>query len=93
MLIKLQSWREPRIRSGKPPMRYWRHFPDASEPGEYEQYVRILYAPTLLAATGHGLAYVLVRSIYQQITLSGDPVVDDGAHIKAAQDAGSGRRE
>jgi pimeloyl-ACP methyl ester carboxylesterase len=55
-----------------------RYFPDAWKP-EYEQYVRILYAPTL---SGDWPRLAMVRSIYQQITYL-DPVVDDWAHIKA----------
>lgn len=54
-----------------------RYFPDAWKP-EYEQYVRILYAPTL---SGDWARLAMVRSIYQQITYL-DPVVDDWAHIK-----------
>jgi pimeloyl-ACP methyl ester carboxylesterase len=54
-----------------------RYFPDAWKP-EYEQYVRILYAPTL---SGDWPRLAMVRSIYQQITYL-DPVVDDWAHIK-----------
>ena len=55
-----------------------RYFPGAWKP-EYEQYVRILYAPTL---GGDWPRLAMVRSIYQQITYL-DPVVDDWAHIKA----------
>jgi pimeloyl-ACP methyl ester carboxylesterase len=55
-----------------------RYFPDAWKP-EYEQYVRILYAPTL---SGDWPRLAMVRSIYQQITYL-DPVVDDWAHIRA----------
>ncbi|MGD1072241.1 MAG: alpha/beta hydrolase [Bryobacteraceae bacterium] len=55
-----------------------RYFPDAWKP-EYEQYVRILYAPTL-SADWPRLA--MVRSIYQQMPVL-DPVVYDWAHIKA----------
>ncbi len=55
-----------------------RYFPDAWKP-EYEQYVRIIYAPTL---SGDWPRLALVRSIYQQITYL-DPVVYDWAHIKA----------
>jgi pimeloyl-ACP methyl ester carboxylesterase len=55
-----------------------RYFPDAWKP-EYEQYVRIIYAPTL---SGDWPRLAMVRSIYQQITYL-DPVVDDWAHIKA----------
>ncbi len=55
-----------------------RYFPDAWKP-EYEQYVRILYAPTL---SGDWPRLAMVRSIYQQITYL-DPVVYDWAHIKA----------
>jgi pimeloyl-ACP methyl ester carboxylesterase len=55
-----------------------RYFPGAWKP-EYEQYVRILYAPTL-SADWPRLA--MVRSIYRQITFL-DPVVYDWAHIQA----------
>ena len=55
-----------------------RYFPGAWKP-EYEQYVRILYAPTL---SGDWPRLAMVRSIYQQITYL-DPVVYDWAHIKA----------
>jgi pimeloyl-ACP methyl ester carboxylesterase len=55
-----------------------RYFPDAWKP-EYEQYVRILYAPTL---SGDWPRLAMVRSIYQQITYL-DPVVHDWPHIKA----------
>jgi pimeloyl-ACP methyl ester carboxylesterase len=55
-----------------------RYFPDAWK-AEYEQYVRILYAPTL---SGDWPRLAMVRSIYQQITYL-DPVVDDWAHIKS----------
>ncbi len=57
-----------------------RYFPSpgAWKP-EYEQYVRILYAPTL-SADWPRLA--MVRSIYQQITYL-DPVVYDWPKIKA----------
>jgi pimeloyl-ACP methyl ester carboxylesterase len=51
--------------------------PGAWKP-EYEQYVRILYAPTL---SGDWPRLAMVRSIYQQITYL-DPVVYDWAHIK-----------
>jgi pimeloyl-ACP methyl ester carboxylesterase len=54
-----------------------RYFPGAWKP-EYEQYVRILYAPTL---SGDWPRMAMVRSICQQITFL-DPVVDDWAHIK-----------
>lgn len=54
-----------------------RYFPGAWKP-EYEQYVRILYAPTL-SADWPRLA--MVRSIYQQMPYL-DPVVYDWAHIK-----------
>ena len=54
-----------------------RYFPNAWKP-EYEQYVRILYAPTL---SGDWPRLAMVRSIYQQITYL-DPVVHDWAHIK-----------
>lgn len=57
-----------------------RYFPSpgAWKP-EYEQYVRILYAPTL---SGDWPRLAMVRSIYQQITYL-DPVVYDWAHIKS----------
>jgi pimeloyl-ACP methyl ester carboxylesterase len=55
-----------------------RYFPDAWKP-EYEQYVRILYAPTL---SGDWPRLAMARSIYQQMPYL-DPVVDDWAHIKA----------
>jgi pimeloyl-ACP methyl ester carboxylesterase len=55
-----------------------RYFPDAWKP-EYEQYVRILYAPTL---SGDWPRLAMVQSIYRQITYL-DPVVHDWAHIKA----------
>jgi pimeloyl-ACP methyl ester carboxylesterase len=54
-----------------------RYFPGAWKP-EYEQYVRILYAPTL---SGDWPRLAMVRSIYQQITYL-DPVVYDWPHIK-----------
>jgi pimeloyl-ACP methyl ester carboxylesterase len=52
--------------------------PGAWKP-EYEQYVRILYAPTL---GGDWPRLAMVRSIYQQITYL-DPVYYDWAHIKS----------
>jgi pimeloyl-ACP methyl ester carboxylesterase len=52
--------------------------PGAWKP-EYEQYVRILYAPTL---SGDWPRLAMVRSIYQQI-LYLDPVVYDWAKIKS----------
>jgi len=52
--------------------------PNAWKP-EYEQYVRILYAPTL---SGDWPRLAMVRAIYQQMTYL-DPVVYDWAHIKA----------
>ena len=57
-----------------------RYFPSpgAWKP-EYEQYVRILYAPTL---SGDWPRLAMVRAIYQQITFL-DPVVYDWPHIKA----------
>jgi pimeloyl-ACP methyl ester carboxylesterase len=57
-----------------------RYFPSpgAWKP-EYEQYVRILYAPTL---SGDWPRLAMVRSIYQQM-LYLDPVVYDWAKIKA----------
>ncbi|HEV3197541.1 MAG TPA: alpha/beta hydrolase [Bryobacteraceae bacterium] len=56
-----------------------RYFPTpGSWKPEYEQYVRILYAPTL---SGDWPRLAMVRSIYQQITYL-DPVVYDWAHIK-----------
>ena len=54
------------------------YFPKAWKP-EYEQYVRILYAPTL---SGDWPRLAMVRSIYHQITYL-DPVVHDWEHIKA----------
>jgi pimeloyl-ACP methyl ester carboxylesterase len=56
-----------------------RYFPSpgAWKP-EYEQYVRILYRPTL---SGDWPRLAMVRSIYQQITVL-DPVVYDWPHIK-----------
>ena len=54
-----------------------RYFPDAWKP-EYEQLVRILYAPTL---SGDWPRLAMVRSILQQITYL-DPVVYDWPHIK-----------
>jgi pimeloyl-ACP methyl ester carboxylesterase len=56
-----------------------RYFPPGTWKPEYEQYVRILYAPTL-SADWPRLA--MVRAIYRQITVL-DPVVYDWAHIKA----------
>src|SRR5580658_1532279 len=56
-----------------------RYFPPGTWEPEYEQYVRILYAPTL-SADWPRLA--MVRAIYRQITVL-DPVVYDWAHIKA----------
>lgn len=55
-----------------------RYFPDAWKP-EYEQYVRILYAPTL---SGDWPRLAMVQAIYRQITYL-DPVVHDWEHIKA----------
>jgi len=52
--------------------------PGAWKP-EYEQYVRILYAPTLSAEWPR---LAMVRAIYRQITVL-DPVVHDWEHIKA----------
>ena len=52
--------------------------PGAWKP-EYEQYVRVLYAPTL---SGDWPRWAMVRSIYQQI-LYLDPVVYDWAKIKS----------
>jgi len=56
-----------------------RYFPAGTWKPEYEQYARILYAPTL-SADWPRLA--MVRAIYRQITYL-DPVVYDWAHIKA----------
>jgi pimeloyl-ACP methyl ester carboxylesterase len=56
-----------------------RYFPPGTWKPEYEQYVRILYAPTL-SADWPRLA--MVRAIYRQITYL-DPVVHDWPHIKA----------
>src|SRR5215510_6103868 len=57
-----------------------RYFPSpgAWKP-EYEQYVRILYAPTL---SSEWPRLAMVRAIYQQMPYL-DPVVYDWAHIKA----------
>ena len=55
-----------------------RYFPDAWKP-EYENYVRILYAPTL-SADWPRLA--MVRAIYRQMPYL-DPVVHDWAHIQS----------
>lgn len=55
-----------------------RYFPNAWKP-EYEQYVRILYAPTL---SGDYPRLAMVRSIYQQMPYL-DPVVHDWQHIRA----------
>ena len=55
-----------------------RYFPDAWKP-EYEQYVRILYAPTL---SSDWPRLAMVRAIVQQITYL-DPVVQDWEHIQA----------
>ena len=55
-----------------------RYFPPATWKAEYEQYPRILYAPTL-SADWPRLA--MVQAIYRQITVL-DPVVYDWAHIK-----------
>jgi pimeloyl-ACP methyl ester carboxylesterase len=54
-----------------------RYFPGAWKP-EYEQYARILYAPTL---GGDWPRLAMVRSIYQQMPYL-DPVVNDWVHIK-----------
>src|ERR1022692_137167 len=56
-----------------------RYFPAGTWKPEYEQYPRILYAPTL-SADWPRLA--MVQAIYRQITVL-DPVVYDWAHIKA----------
>ena len=53
------------------------YFPNAWKP-EYEQFARILYAPTL---SGDWPRLAMVRSIYHQITYL-DPVVHDWEHIK-----------
>ena len=55
-----------------------RYFPPGTWKPEYEQFVHILYAPTLSADWPR---YAMARSILQQITVL-DPVVDDWAHIK-----------
>jgi len=55
-----------------------RYFPAGTWKPEYEQYPRILYAPTL-SADWPRLA--MVQAIYRQITVL-DPVVYDWAHIK-----------
>jgi pimeloyl-ACP methyl ester carboxylesterase len=52
--------------------------PGAWKP-EYDQFVRILYAPTL---SGDWPRLAMVRSIYRQITYL-DPVVHDWEHIKS----------
>jgi len=49
-----------------------RYFPPGTWKPEYEQYARILYAPTL---SGDWPRLAMVRAIYQQITYL-DPVVD-----------------
>lgn len=56
-----------------------RYFPPGTWKPEYENYVRILYAPTL-SADWPRLA--MVRAIYRQITVL-DPVVYDWVHIRA----------
>jgi len=55
-----------------------RYFPPGTWKPEYEQYVRILYAPSL---SGDWPRLAMVRAIYQQITYL-DPVVYDWSHIK-----------
>jgi pimeloyl-ACP methyl ester carboxylesterase len=65
-----------------------RYFPDAWKP-EYEQYVRILYAPTL---SGDWPRLAMVQSIYRQITYL-DPVVYDWAHIQAKTLVMGGERD
>jgi len=52
--------------------------PGAWKP-EYENYVRILYAPSL---TADWPRLAMVRTLLQQVVFF-DPVVDDWAHIKA----------
>ncbi len=65
-----------------------RYFPDAWKP-EYEQYVRILYAPTL---SSDWPRFAMVRTIIQQITYL-DPVVHDWEHIKAKTLVMGGERD
>ena len=65
-----------------------RYFPDAWKP-EYEQYVRILYAPTL---SGDWPRLAMVRAIYRQITYL-DPVNYDWPHIKAKTLVFGGERD
>lgn len=55
-----------------------RYFPPGAWKPEYDQYVRILYAPTL---SGDWPRLAMVRSIYQQITYL-DPVDYDWPKIK-----------
>src|SRR5579862_4942671 len=55
-----------------------RYFPPGTWKPEYEQYVRILYAPTLSAEWPR---WAMVRAIYQQITYL-DPVDYDWPKIK-----------
>jgi pimeloyl-ACP methyl ester carboxylesterase len=55
-----------------------RYFPPGTWKPEYEQYARILYAPTL---GGDGPRFLMIRAILQQITYL-DPVVYDWPHIK-----------
>ena len=73
-------WRRPTISAGRdstPISAATFPSPGAWKP-EYEQYVRILYAPTL---SGDWPRLAMVRSIYQQM-LYLDPVVYDWAKIK-----------
>jgi pimeloyl-ACP methyl ester carboxylesterase len=56
-----------------------RYFPPGTWKPEYENYARILYAPTL---SSDWPQLARVRSIYRQITVL-DPVVYDWAHIRA----------
>lgn len=65
-----------------------RYFPDAWKP-EYEQYVRILYAPTM---SGDWPRLAMVQSIYRQITYL-DPVVHDWEHIKVKAMVLGGERD
>ncbi len=55
-----------------------RYFPNAWKP-EYEEYVRILYAPTL---SSEWPRFAMVRATVQQIPYL-DPVVHDWEHIKS----------
>jgi pimeloyl-ACP methyl ester carboxylesterase len=65
-----------------------RYFPDAWKP-EYEQYVRIIYAPTL---SSDWPRLAMVQAIYRQITYL-DPVVHDWEHIKVKTLVMGGERD